>query len=99
MIEGLELNIKVSLYKLMIDEYDLILFSRTNGKTKIHHITIEDGTVVTNTFPSIDSFRRDQWIDDGDLDEHIEFMKKNTPIFKVIKEKYSDVQRVAFMYH
>lgn len=97
MIEGMEIYLKMSLESMMSD-FDLVLFSRKFEKEKIFHITVEYGEVVTNEFLSVDAFRKDQWIDD-DLDEHIEFAEESDPVFKVIKETYQDVQRVAFMYH
>lgn len=96
MIEGLEITTKVSLYKLMLkNKYDLILFSQPQDKTKVYHITINEFEIVTQTYLSIDAFRKYQWIYDGELDEHIEFIENDDPILKIIQSKYPNIQRVA----
>lgn len=99
MIEGMKITITMSLQDHISGEFDLILFSRKFDKEEIIHITVEYGEVITNKFSSIKDFAKDQWIDDGDLDDFIDFADEDDQIFKLIKAKYPDVQRVAYMNH
>lgn len=101
MIEGMNITITLSLQDHMSGEFDLILFSRKSpfDKEEIIQITIEYGEIHTNKFSSIEEFTEDQWIDEGDLKHYIDFADDDDQIFKLIKAKYPEVQRVAFMNH
>ena len=100
MIEDIELTIKMSLESHMSGQFDLILFSRKFEKEEIFHITVEYGDIITKKHSSIEAFRDDQWIDEAaDLDEYFDFAADDDQILKLIKAKYPDVQRVAYMNH
>lgn len=99
MIEGMNITISMSLQDHMNGAFDLILFSRKFDKEEIIHITVEYDEIHTNKFSSIDAFTKEQWIDDGDLNDYIDFAEDDDQIFKLIKAKYPEVQRVAFMNH
>lgn len=99
MIEGMKITITMSLKDHMSGSFDLILFSRKFEKEEIIHITIEYDEIHINKFSSIDAFTKEQWIDDGDLDDYIDFAEEDDQIFRLIKAKYPEVQRIAFMNH
>lgn len=99
MIEGMKVTIKISLREHMDGEFDLILFSRKFDKEEIIHLTIEMGVIHIKRFSTIAEFTKDQWIEEGDLEDYIDFADDDDQIFRLIKAKYPDVQRVAFMNH
>ena len=99
MIDGMNVTLSMSLREHMSGHFDLILFSRKFDKEEIIHITVEYNEIYTNKFSSIAEFTKEQWIDDGDLEYYIDFADEDDPIFKLIKAKYPEVQRVAFMNH
>ncbi len=100
MIEGMEITITTSLEDHMQGEFDLILFSRKFDKEEIFHITVEYDEVITKKHSSIEAFRDDQWIDKpADLDDYFDFAADDEQILQLIKAKYPDVRRVAYMNH